>query len=103
MNTYIVVRRSRSSWSPVTGEYEALEWGGEYPDAHPALVEVDARNLLIREGDETWAAEVGAVESAVEAMEELDELRIAGIDGEYVYDYLIQLGVSEAEAARLTA
>lgn len=91
--TYTVIRRSSSSWSLLTGEGEILGTGGEWTEPARAVVEMDARNLLLPEGAcDRWEVEPEIVFS-------LDACEFGAED---VYDFLIEkLGVSPEAAAHL--
>jgi hypothetical protein len=105
---YRVVRLSSTSWSE-SGRGEILDACTEdTDDLTRALVEVDARNRLLGEGHDRWRV-VRVVFDATwgemviwGADPELDaEIARADVDAERVYDRLVELGVSEAEASRM--
>lgn len=78
-----VIRRSTAG--------EILAYGGEGRGLYDALVEVDARNLLLPEGAGRWATEPAAPENWP-----------AEVDPSDVNDFLVNvLGVSQDEANRL--
>lgn len=90
--SYTVLRRDDNSRNVVTDQYEILSTGGEGLDLHDALVEANARNLLLDEGEWStrWTVEppVGFVGESVGADE--------------VYEFLVEnLDVPPGEAARL--
>lgn len=90
---YAVIRRSSTSRSAVTNEGEILGTGGERLDLHTALVEADARNLLVGEGADRWA---------VEPKPSAEAVADAGIEPDEVCDFLVgSLKIDPAEAASL--
>jgi hypothetical protein len=94
--TYSVIRRnpdSRNVATVATGQYEALEYGGQDLSLEAATIELGARNLLVGEGAPLWHCEPDPTLEDVAGLE---------VDPQSVCDYLTdRLGVDPAEAARL--
>ena len=92
--TYTVIRRSNSSLSAATLRGEILSVGGTALDLRAALVEQDARNLLLTEAtSDRWQVEPSPSSEAVAT---------ASIEADEVYDFLVaHLGVEESEAQHL--